>query len=163
MTTQFLLSLVFLFSFLSHPIPTFGSPSNETDQLAKEALDVGLTSAQSMVNYLSSIPRQADPRAVVALNDCVEAFGTAAGRIRNSLKQMLLLSSPSSPSFRLEINNVLTWITGAIDDGNTCTEGFKEVAEGPLKTNISNRAEDYKKVIENALALVRKVAEKQSP
>ncbi|XP_009351785.2 pectinesterase inhibitor 9-like [Pyrus x bretschneideri] len=146
-------TLVFLFSFLSQPIPTFGSPSNETDQLAKEALDVGLTSAQRMVNYLSSI----------ALNDCIEAFGTAAGLIRNSLEQMLLLRSPSSPSFRPEINNVLTWITGAIDDGNTCTEGFKEVAEGPLKTDISNRAEDYKKVIENALALVRKVAEKQAP
>ncbi|RXH70324.1 hypothetical protein DVH24_007580 [Malus domestica] len=126
-------------------------------------LDVGLTSAQSIVNYLSSIPREADPRAVVALNDCVEAFGTAAGRIRSSLKQMLLLSSPSSPSFRLEINNVLTWITGAIDDGDTCTEGFKEVVEGPLKTDISNRAEDYKKVTENALALVRTVAEKQAP
>lgn len=50
-----------------------------------------------------------------------------------------------------------------IDDANTCTEGFKEAAEGPLKTDVSIRVEDYKKVIQNMLALVRKVSGKEAP
>lgn len=58
---------------------------------------------------------------------------------------------------------MLKWRTGVIDDANTCTEGFKEAAEGPLKTDVSIRVEDYKKVIQNMLALVRKVSGKEAP
>lgn len=50
-----------------------------------------------------------------------------------------------------------------IDDANTCTEGFKEAAGGPLKTDVSSRVEDCKKVIQNMLALVRKVSGKEAP
>ncbi|KAM0986686.1 hypothetical protein ACFX15_010567 [Malus domestica] len=139
MSTQFLLSLLFLFFFLSHPISTIGAPSNDNIQAAKDAISAGLTSAKNTADYVSKIPHQPDPRTADALSSCTE---------------MKELDAPGTPSFQLQISNVLTWLSAALTDEDTCIEGFKGVAEGPVKTDVSNRAQEVEKLTHNALALV---------
>ncbi|XP_068331956.1 pectinesterase inhibitor 7-like [Pyrus communis] len=206
MSTHFLLPqlfLTFLFFLLFHPIPTVGSPSNDTEfirtscattlypdlcytslsrfasavqdnpaQLAKVAIGVSLARARSMAAYVSNISRQADygadSRAASALHDCFSNFGDAVDEIRGSLKQMRQLiatavSGGGSSSFRFQMSNVQTWMSAALTDEETCTDGFDDVEDGPLKTDVSNGVENVKKVTSNALALVNRVAEKGAP
>ncbi|KAM2329931.1 21 kDa protein-like [Malus sylvestris] len=197
------LSFTFLFFLLSHPIPTVGLPSKDSEfirtscgttlyphlcytslsrfasavqdnptLLAKVAIGVSLARARRMAAYFSNISRQADygahPRAATALHDCFSNFGDAVDEIRGSLKQMRQLSSTAnsrggSSSFRFQMSNVQTWMSAALTDEETCTDGFDDVENGPLKTDVSNRVENVKKVTSNALALVNSVAEKGAP
>ncbi|TQD90107.1 hypothetical protein C1H46_024345 [Malus baccata] len=154
MSTQFLLSLLFLFFFLSHPISTIGAPSNDNIQAAKDAISASLTSAKNTADYVSKIPHQPDPRTADALSSCTEVLGNAVDSFGDSLKQMKELDAPGTPSFQLQISNVLTWLSAALTDEDTCIEGFKGVAEGPVKTDVSNRAQEVEKLTHNALALV---------
>ncbi|XP_068326758.1 21 kDa protein-like [Pyrus communis] len=197
------LSFTFLFFLISHPIPTVGLPSKDSEfirtscgttlypdlcytslsrfasavqdnptRLAKVAIGVSLARARRIAAYVSNISRQADygadPRASSALHDCFSNFGDAVDEIQGSLKQMRQLSSTAnsrggSSSFRFQMSNVQTWMSAALTDEETCTDGFDDVEDGPLKTDVSNRVENVKKVTSNALALVNSVAEKGAP
>ncbi|XP_048428926.1 21 kDa protein-like [Pyrus x bretschneideri] len=139
---------------------------NNPAHLAKVAIGVSLARARRLADYFSNISRQADygadPRAPPALHDCLSTIGEAVDQIRDSLKQMRELGSTSSgsSSFRFQMSNVQTWMSAALTYEETCTDGFYNVADGPLKTDVLKRVEDVKKVTSNALALVNRVAEK---
>ncbi|KAB1999590.1 hypothetical protein ES319_D12G172600v1 [Gossypium barbadense] len=166
--------LIFLFFFL-HPIPTLGSTVYDTSptdyirtscsatlypdlcytslsgysnpvqqdpaRLARIAIGVSLSKARRMASYVSNLTREtaygADPQASAALHD-----------------------SPGSESFRFQMGNVQTWMSVALTDEETCTDGFEDVREGPLKTEVYERAVEVKKLTSNALALVNSYAEK---
>ncbi|TYH39491.1 hypothetical protein ES332_D12G182900v1 [Gossypium tomentosum] len=166
--------LIFLFFFL-HPIPTLGSTVYDTSptdyirtscsatlypdlcytslsgyanpvqqdpaRLARIAIGVSLSKARRMASYVSNLTREtaygADPQASAALHD-----------------------SPGSESFRFQMGNVQTWMSAALTDEETCTDGFEDVREGPLKTEVYERAVEVKKLTSNALALVNSYAEK---
>ncbi|XP_016647367.1 PREDICTED: 21 kDa protein-like [Prunus mume] len=140
---------------------------NNPAQLAKVAISVSLAKARRMAAYVSDISRQADygadPRSASALHDCFSNFDEAVDQIHDSLTQMRQLSSPAGSgggSFLFQMSNVQTWMSAALTDEETCTDGFEDVAEGPLKTDVIKRVENVKKVTSNALALVNSFAEK---
>lgn len=134
-------------------------------QLASVAIGVTLSKARRMANYVSNISRQADygpdQRAAAALHDCFSNFGDAVEEIYGSLKQMRQIRSAgtSRASFRFQMSNVQTWMSAALTDEDTCTDGFEDVADGQMKEEVCDRVEYVKKLTSNALALVNRYAE----
>ncbi|KAJ4710026.1 21 kDa protein-like [Melia azedarach] len=132
-------------------------------QLALVAISVTLSNARRMTTYVSNLSRQADyeadTRAAAALHDCFSNFGDAVEEINGSLKQMRQLKSSSRSSFRFQMSNVQTWMSAALTDEDTCTDGFEDVSDGPMKKDICDRVEYVKKLTSNALALVNRYAE----
>ncbi|KAH7570924.1 hypothetical protein ACOSP7_019468 [Xanthoceras sorbifolium] len=138
-------------------------------RLATAAITLTLSKVKRVAVYVSNLSRQADfgadPRAAAALHDCFSNFGDAVDEIYGSLKQMRQLGSAvhsgSKVSFRFQMSNVQTWMSAALTDEETCTDGFEDVPEGQLKTDVCNRATYVKKLTSNALALVNSYAEKE--
>ncbi len=85
--------------------------------------------------------------------------------IRGSLKQMRQLGAAGAGgvSFRFQMSNVQTWMSAALTDEDTCTDGFEDVADGPLKTDVCDRVGKVHKFTSNALALVNSYVEKGTP
>ncbi|KAJ8770080.1 hypothetical protein K2173_010125 [Erythroxylum novogranatense] len=138
-------------------------------RLARVAIGVSLSRAHNMAVFVSNVSRQADygsvPREAAALHDCFSNFGDAVDEIRASLKQMRQLDSPASSaqSFRFLMSNVQTWMSAALTDEETCTDGFEDVPDSLMKTAVCDRAANVKKFTSNALALVNSYAAKGSP
>lgn len=142
-------------------------------QLARAAISLSLAKTKHMAAYVSNVSRQADygvtadPRSAAALHDCFSNFGDAVDEIRGSLRQMRHLNVGSagagSESFRFQMSNVQTWMSAALTDQETCTDGFDDVADGPVKADVIDRATKVKQYTSNALALVNRYAEKAVP
>ncbi|PRQ41119.1 putative pectinesterase [Rosa chinensis] len=132
-------------------------------QLAKVAIGVSLSNAKRMAAFVSNLSRHADygsdHRATAALHDCFSNFDDAVDQIRDSLRQMKSLGSAPG-SVRFQMSNVQTWMSAALTDQDTCTDGFQDVPDGSVKSDVVNKVEKVKKVTSNALALVNRVAEK---
>ncbi|XWS69361.1 hypothetical protein CRYUN_Cryun04dG0172800 [Craigia yunnanensis] len=133
-------------------------------RLARTAIGISLSKARHMAAYVSNLSREvdydADPRASAALHDCFSNMGDAVDEISGSLKQMRQLVDLDSESFRFQMGNVQTWMSAALTDEETCTDGFEDVAEGPMKTEVCERARKVKKLTSNALALANSYAKK---
>ncbi|XP_059445858.1 21 kDa protein-like [Corylus avellana] len=136
-------------------------------RLAKVAISVSLAKAQRMAAYVSNISSQADygadPRAAGALHDCFTNFGDAVDEIRGSLKQMRQVGDTGAASFRFQMSNVQTWMSAALTDEDTCTDGFEDVSDGSVKTDVCDRVAKARKFTSNALALVNSYAAKGTP
>ncbi|KAJ4829360.1 hypothetical protein Tsubulata_024241 [Turnera subulata] len=61
------------------------------------------------------------------------------------------------------MSNVQTWMSAALTDEETCTDGFEDVEDGSVKAEVCNRAAVVKKFTSNALALVNTYAAKGMP
>ncbi|CAK9146596.1 unnamed protein product [Ilex paraguariensis] len=126
-------------------------------RLARIAISVSLSKAKHMAAYVSNLSRKADygapPRAAAALHDCFTVFGDAVDQIRGSLKQMRRLGG-SGDSLRFQMSNVQTWMSAALTNEDTCTDGFEDVPDGPLKSDVLDGVAKVEEVTSNALALV---------
>lgn len=126
-------------------------------RLACAGLSVSLSHAAFMSIYLANLTHQADygadPRCGSALHDCFTLFRDAVSQIRGSLKQMRQLNGDGE-ELRFQMSNVQTWMSAALTNEDTCTDGFDGVAAGPVKTDVCDRTVKVKEVTSNALALV---------
>uniref|UniRef100_A0A7N0UQ64 Pectinesterase inhibitor domain-containing protein n=1 Tax=Kalanchoe fedtschenkoi TaxID=63787 RepID=A0A7N0UQ64_KALFE len=72
-------------------------------------------------------------------------------QMRGSLKQMKEIGTAGrtsgGESVRFWASKVQTWMSA-----DTCTDGFEEVDEGPLKAEVGRRVGLAKKLTSNALA-----------
>ncbi|KVH97678.1 Pectinesterase inhibitor [Cynara cardunculus var. scolymus] len=145
---------------------SLSSYSNAVQQdpgrLARVAIGVTLSKATHMAKYVSNISRNADydgsPRVAAAVHDCFSVFGDAVDEIRGSLRQMRRLGG-SGESLRFQLSNVQTWMSAALTNEETCTDGFEDVADdGGVKAEVCDRAVKVKEVTSNALALVNSFA-----
>lgn len=131
-------------------------------QLAKVAIAVSLAKAKHLASFVSNVSRHADygtdPRTASALHDCFSNFGDAVDEIRGSLKQMHQVGAAGADSFRFQMGNVQTWMSAALTDEDTCTDGFEDVRDGEVKTEVCHRVAKAKKFTSNALALVNSYA-----
>ncbi|KAH7839732.1 hypothetical protein Vadar_007986 [Vaccinium darrowii] len=132
-------------------------------RLARVAIAVSLSKTRYTARYLTNVTRRADygadPRAASALHDCLSVFGDAIDQMRGSLKQMRQLGS-GGESLLFQMSNVQTWMSAALTNEETCTDGFEDVANGDVKTDVTARVVKVKEVTSNALALVNSYASK---
>lgn len=130
--------------------------------LAGVAVAVSLASARQMASYLANLSRQADqveaPGTAAALDDCLSTFRDAVDQIGGSLKEMKRLKAGGS--FRFRMSNVQTWMSAALTNEETCTDGFQDAPDGAVKSEVCDRAGSVKKFTSNALALVNSYVSK---
>ncbi|KAL0697760.1 hypothetical protein Bca4012_053882 [Brassica carinata] len=130
-------------------------------KLAKLAIGVSLSRAKRTVSYLSKLSRAAAASASPAVRDCVSNVGDAVEQMHGSLRQLREMNHrrPGAPAFRFQMSNVQTWMSAALTDEETCTDGItEEMEEGETKTAVCERVADVKRFTSNALALVNTYA-----
>ncbi|XP_006305566.2 21 kDa protein [Capsella rubella] len=130
-------------------------------RLAKLAIGVSLSRAKYTASFLSKLSRRSAAVSSAAVHDCVSNMGDAVDQMRGSLRQLREMNHrrPGAPAFRFQMSNVQTWMSAALTDEETCTDGITEAMEdGETKTAICERVGDVKMFTSNALALVNTYA-----
>ncbi|XP_054795338.1 21 kDa protein-like [Prosopis cineraria] len=147
--------------------PYYNAIQQSSGKLARVAIALTLTKARHMASYLSTLSREADystnSRAASALRDCFTNLGDAVDEIRGSLKQMrqLAITGAGGEQFRFRMSNVQTWMSAALTDEDTCTDGFEDVPEDSVKKDVCDRMTYLKEFTSNALALVNSYANRE--
>jgi pectinesterase inhibitor-like protein len=148
-------------------------------RLAKLAIGVSLSQAKSTAAFLSKLSRSAakysgdgHQTASAVIRDCVSNVEDAVDEMRGSLRQLRDMNGRgggtaarrSVETFRFQMSNVQTWMSAALTDEDTCTDGFEDMDEGGLiKTTVCDRLEEVKRLTSNALALVNTYANNGAP
>ncbi|RDY06244.1 hypothetical protein CR513_09815, partial [Mucuna pruriens] len=101
--------------------------------LTGTALNVTLASTKSTSAMMSTLAKSQglNPREVAAMKDCVEELGDSVDELRRSIDEMNHLR-PSN------FDDVQTWVSAALTDESTCTDGFQETDIGGADSNIKN-------------------------
>lgn len=126
--------------------------------LTHAALSVSLETARStsakMVNLSKS--QRMTPREVSAMRDCIEELSDSVDQLRHSMAEMTQLRASN---FDLIMNDIETWVSAALTDDDTCTDGFSGKAIN-ANTRIAVRARilNIAHMTSNALALVNSYA-----
>lgn len=95
------------------------------------------------------------------MKDCVEVLGDSVDELRRSIGEMGHLRTSS---FQLTMSDVQTWVSAALTDENTCTDGFQETASATgadFKTAVRGRVVEVAQLTSNALALINQLANSQ--
>lgn len=96
------------------------------------------------------------PRDVAAMKDCIEELRDSVDQLRNSIGEMSQLRGPNS---NLVINDIQTWVSAALTDENTCTDGFAgKKMNGNMKIAVKGGIVNVAQLTSNALALINKYA-----
>lgn len=138
------------------------SVGNDRGLLAQAAILVSLSRAKHVSAYVTREAKSGSVEAVAAasaLQDCVSSFGDAMDQMKGSLKQMKEIETTAGnggESLRFWASNVQTWMSAALTNQDTCSDGFESVDEGPLKVAVGRRVGVAKKVTSNALALINR-------
>lgn len=95
------------------------------------------------------------------MTDCVEELSDAVDELRKSIEEMGQMgrSRSSSTNFGLMVNDVQTWVSAALTDESTCTDGFQGNAmNGKMKVEVRGRIVNIAHLTSNALALINRFA-----
>uniref|UniRef100_A0A7N0U5U6 Pectinesterase inhibitor domain-containing protein n=1 Tax=Kalanchoe fedtschenkoi TaxID=63787 RepID=A0A7N0U5U6_KALFE len=125
--------------------------------LARTALSVALSKAKttsSLMVQLSNTPGL-NQREIGAMQDCVEEMGDSVEELQRSLSEM---SSFREADFRMMISDVQTWVSAALTDEDTCTEGFSEMMNGDVERAVRENISKIVHLTSNALALINSYA-----
>ncbi|KAI8540295.1 hypothetical protein RHMOL_Rhmol09G0251600 [Rhododendron molle] len=140
--------------------------------LAHTALSVTLNNTQSTYAMTTKLlqSRHLSPREVAAMQDCVELLSDSVDQLRDSLAEMSRLKGSN---FDLTMNDMQTWVSAAMTNEDTCTQGFSEskgiikrvncdywrrINCGDVKNVLRERVVNIAHLTSNALALVNNLA-----
>ncbi|CAI9296910.1 unnamed protein product [Lactuca saligna] len=138
-----------------------GTIHHDSGRLAKVAIHVALYNATDMGNYVSNLSLHSDYRntkETAAIHDCSSLFQDAVDEIKDSFNEMKRLGW-TGESVKFQLSNVQTWMSAALTNEETCTDGFQEVADDDIKADVCSRVVAVKEVTSNALALVNDYAD----
>ncbi|KAL6321816.1 hypothetical protein AAG906_035513 [Vitis piasezkii] len=126
--------------------------------LADTALAVTLSTARSTSSLMSKMVQShgLKPREVAAMHDCVEELSDSVDQLRKAMGEMTQIKGSN---FGLMMNDIQTWVSAALTDENTCTDGFAGNAmNGNLKTTVRARVVNMAHMTSNALGLINSYA-----
>ncbi|CAN1842684.1 Pectinesterase inhibitor 11 [Linum perenne] len=129
-------------------------------QLAQTALVVSLVRAQSTSSYVRKLARFKGlrPREAAAIRDCKEEIEDTVDRLSKSVKELKMVGDDRA-GMEWHVSNVVTWVSAALTNENTCVDGFEGKAlNGRMKDGIRGRFRNTVMVTSNALALINKYA-----
>ncbi|KAI3407768.1 PMEI domain-containing protein [Psidium guajava] len=127
--------------------------------LASASLNVTLDKARSISTMMVRLSRARGmkPREVGAMRDCVEELSSSVDELRRSIDEMGEIKRPSN--FGLIMNDVQTWVSAALTDETTCSDGFAgSMMNGNTKTVVRNEIVTIAHLTSNALALINHYA-----
>ncbi|KAL9229297.1 hypothetical protein vseg_004781 [Gypsophila vaccaria] len=136
--------------------------------LARIAIGVSLVRAQHVLAGISNITSQADlgfdQQATSAVHDCATLLGQTVDQMRVSLKEMSQLGASGGAGVSFHISNVQTWMSAALTNEETCSDGFQAVSdECAVKAEVCDKVGSVKEYTSNALALVNSFAATVGP
>ncbi|XP_014492871.1 21 kDa protein [Vigna radiata var. radiata] len=141
--------------------------------LTGAALNVTLASAKSTAAVVSMMAKSQGlkPREVAAMKDCVEVLSDSVDELRRSIDGMTHLRTSN---FEMTMSDLQTWVSAALTDENTCTDGFQEsatatataaaatttttIAGTNTKTRVRGLVVQVAQLTSNALALINQLA-----
>ncbi|GAB4841124.1 hypothetical protein Ancab_021867 [Ancistrocladus abbreviatus] len=89
-----------------------------------------------------------------ALSDCCEVIQDALDNVHRSLKVLRMLNARE---FEYQMSDLLTWLSAALTDEDTCLDGF-DGHRGKLVGMIQSRVQHASYITSNALALANWLA-----
>ncbi|KAH9678319.1 PMEI domain-containing protein [Citrus sinensis] len=132
-------------------------------QLAVTALSVSLSRAQSAKSFVTKLRkfRNLKHREYGAIADCLDEMGDTVDRLSKSVQELNHMGRAKGQDFLWHMSNVETWVSAALTDENTCTDGFGGKAlEGKVKSSVRAQVVNVAQVTSNALSLINKFAGK---
>ncbi|KAJ9140439.1 hypothetical protein P3X46_031088 [Hevea brasiliensis] len=109
-------------------------------------------SVKELKNVSSLFRTLNDANSKAAINDCVSIFDEALGRLNDSLSAMEV--GPGEKALTLEkINDIQTWISGAMTDQQTCVDGLEEMGSTVLD-EVKAKMKNSTEFLSNSLAIV---------
>ncbi|GAA0148459.1 hypothetical protein LIER_07896 [Lithospermum erythrorhizon] len=135
--------------------PFSSAARNHPTRWARAGVSVSIGEAKNVVAYLAKA-RKRNPmrgRNRIALSDCVECIQDSLDNLHKSLG---VLRKLSTKTFNTQMGDVITWLSAALTDGDTCLDGFEESKEqvNTLRRKVMNVTH----ITSNALAIVNKLA-----
>ena len=90
------------------------------------------------------------------MQDCMEELADSVDKLSKSIDEF---GQAKVSNFDLMINDVQTWVSAALTDESTCSDGFAgNSMNGELKTNVRNQIVKIAHLTSNALALINNYA-----
>ncbi|XP_010916195.1 21 kDa protein [Elaeis guineensis] len=123
-------------------------------QVAQLATNLTLARIGSLAGRVKQLRRGASGRVAAALVDCTEALGDAADEARRTAAELTGLEAATGPEVAWRVSNAQTWMSAALTNEDTCTDGFDGVSSGPVKAEVCRRIRRVMQFTSNALALV---------
>ncbi|GJX58860.1 pectinesterase inhibitor 10-like protein [Tanacetum coccineum] len=93
------------------------------------------------------------PRQVAAMKDCMELLSDSVYQMKKSLGEM---NRPGSKDFGLVMSDIQTWVSTALKDEDTCSEGFAN--DPKMKNVVRGKVVNVVHLTSNALGLINSYA-----
>lgn len=135
--------------------PYYNKIKNDPLKLCKTSLKVALRTARNTSALVSSIKKQGGLSSAEEgiVKDCIDAIGDSVDELKDSLDEMGNLGSGSNLEF--QIDNIKTWVSAAITDESTCTDGIDEgKVSKSVKNKIKKSVVNLARQTSNSLALI---------
>ncbi|RZR81697.1 hypothetical protein BHM03_00007980 [Ensete ventricosum] len=130
-------------------------------QLARLATNVTHARLRALRAHVSALRRAGaggPGREAAALRDCVEQLGDAADQVGRTAAELRGLEALVGMEVAWRVSNAQTWMSAALTNEDTCSDGFREVGGGggtsSIRTDVCRRVGRVKQYTSNALALV---------
>ncbi|KAG1330560.1 21 kDa protein [Cocos nucifera] len=123
-------------------------------QVAQLATNLTLDRIGCVARRVELLRRGASGWKASALSDCAEALGDAADEARRTAAELAGLPAAVGPEVAWRVSNAQTWMSAALTNEETCTDGFESVGPSPVKTEVCRRVRRVKHFTSNAIALV---------
>ncbi|XP_022141164.1 21 kDa protein-like [Momordica charantia] len=127
--------------------------------LATAALSVSLSSVKSAAAQILKLSHAhgVPSRDVSALKDCLEELSDSVDSLSSSIPEMGKLRGPD---FELVMSNIQTWVSAALTDETTCSDGFQgKAVNGGVKATVRSRIVNIAQLTSNALSLINRIAD----
>ncbi|KAJ7956020.1 21 kDa protein-like [Quillaja saponaria] len=143
-------------------LSSYAGPANTPKELAQAAVNVSLSRARRVSNFLKSQVTSpveiqngsaARKRQRVALSDCVEQMSESVEELSETLDELKHLRVET---FRFQMDNAETWVSAALTYDDTCLDGFDGV-DGKLKSNVKRKITNVARVTSNALYMINRL------
>ncbi|KAL4574885.1 hypothetical protein LXL04_021725 [Taraxacum kok-saghyz] len=123
--------------------------------LAQMAISVTLNKTRSTSSAMVKLSKVhgMTPIEVSAMKDCIELLSDSVYELQKSLGEM---STPGSKDIRFVISDIQTWVSSALTNEDTCTEGF--VDDPKMKKVVRGKIVNAAHLTSNALALINNYA-----
>lgn len=104
-------------------------------KLCNAALTVAIKAARNASSTISGLSKQKGltQNEVGIIQDCIENIRDAIDELKQSINEM---GNLGASDVKLQIDDIKTWVSAAITDEDTCTDGFDEQK---VSTDVKNK------------------------
>ncbi|PAN48942.1 hypothetical protein PAHAL_9G414000 [Panicum hallii] len=121
---------------------------------------LALASANLTLAALGALAARIPPPSSGALSDCAEAVASAADQAARAAERLRGVEHAVGLEVVWRVDDALTWLSAAMTDEDTCTDGLwpRKSAPAPVRAELRARVRRAKQYTSIALALVNMLA-----